>query len=102
MKLFILSRAVFLLIGINDLWNFSSIQYITENIIKIAEKIKNWITKNKNTYKRFCLLQEKIYPIKKINNMIKSKSSAVIDLHSHFVKPMRPNKRGTNNSFILT
>ena len=48
------SKAVFLLIGINDLWNFSpdtpSSEYIGENIIKIAEKIKNWITKNKSIH----------------------------------------------------
>lgn len=89
------SKAVFLLIGINDLWNFSpdtpSSEYIGENIIKIAEKIKIGSPKTKVYIQTILPTSRKIYKIRieKINNMIKSKSSkydyAVIDLHSHFV-----------------
>ena len=88
------SKAVFLLIGINDLWNFSpdtpSTEYIGENIIKIAEKIKIESPKTQVYIQTILPTSKKTYinRIKKINNMIKSKSSkfdyTVIDLHSHF------------------
>ncbi len=88
------AKAVFLLIGINDLWNFSpdtpSSEYIGENIIKIAENIKIGSPKTKVYIQTILPTSRKIYKIRieKINNIIKSKSSkynyAVIDLHSHF------------------
>ncbi len=88
------SKAVFLLIGINDLWNFSpgipSTKYISNNILKIAKEIKKESPETQVYVQTILPTAKSIFveSIKKINNTIKSKSSkfnfTVIDLHSHF------------------
>ena len=88
------SKAVFLLIGINDLWNFSpgipSTKYISNNILKIAKEIKKGSPETQVYVQTILPTAKSIFveSIKKINNTIKSKSSkfnfTVIDLHSHF------------------
>lgn len=88
------SKAVFLLIGINDLWNFSpgipSIKYISNNILKIAKEIKKGSPETQVYVQTILPTAKSIFveSINKINNTIKSKSSkfnfTVIDLHSHF------------------
>ena len=88
------SKAVFLLIGINDLWNFSpsipSTKYIINNILKIAKEIKKGSPETQVYVQTILPTSKSIFveSINKINNTIKSKSSkfnfTVIDLHSHF------------------
>lgn len=88
------SKAVFLLIGINDLWNFSpgipSTKYISNNILKIAKEIKKGSPETQVYVQTILPTAKSIFveSINKINNTIKSKSSkfnfTVIDLHSHF------------------
>ena len=88
------SKAVFLLIGINDLWNFSpgipSTKYISNNILKIAKEIKKESPETQVYVQTILPTAKSIFveSINKINNTIKSKSSkfnfTVIDLHSHF------------------
>ena len=88
------SKAVFLLIGINDLWNFSpsipSTKYISNNILKIAKEIKKGSPETQVYVQTILPTSKSIFveSIKKINNTIKSKSSKfnfnVIDLHSNF------------------
>ena len=88
------SKAVFLLIGINDLWNFSpgipSTKYISNNILKIAKEIKKGSPETQVYVQTILPTSKSIFveSINKINNTIKSKSSkfnfTVIDLHSHF------------------
>ena len=88
-------RAVFLLIGINDLWNntpnIPSSNYIGNNIIKISQVIKER-SSNTEVYVQTLLPVEKdIYKdkIKEINNIIKvnqkTNSYKVIDLYPLFV-----------------
>tara|TARA_B100000575_G_scaffold179916_1_gene144397 strand:+ start:14695 stop:15402 length:708 start_codon:yes stop_codon:yes gene_type:complete len=89
------SKAIFLLIGINDLWNFSpgipSTKYISKNILKIVKEIKNGSTETQVYVQTILPTSKSIFveSINKINNTIKSKSSkfnfTVIDLHSYFV-----------------
>lgn len=88
------SKAVFLLIGINDLWNFSpsipSTEYISNNILKIVKEIKKGSPETQVYVQTILPTSKSIFveSIKKINNTIKSKSSkfnfTLIDLHSHF------------------
>ena len=88
------SKAVFLLIGINDLWNFSpsipSTKYISNNILKIVKEIKKGSPETQVYVQTILPTAKSIFveSINKINNTIKSKSSkfnfTVIDLHSHF------------------
>ena len=56
-------RAVFLLIGINDLWNVNpetpSEDYIGKNIVRIAKILKKNLSKRKFLYKQFCQLKKK-------------------------------------------
>ena len=88
------SKAVFLLIGINDLWNFSpgipSTKYISNNILKIAKEIKKESPETQVYVQTILPTAKSIFveSINKINNTIKSKSSKfnfnVIDLHSNF------------------
>ena len=88
------SKAVFLLIGINDLWNFSpsipSTKYIINNILKIAKEIKKGSPETQVYVQTILPTSKSIFveSINKINNTIKSKSSkfnfTVIDLHSNF------------------
>ena len=88
------SKAVFLLIGINDLWNFSpsipSTEYISNNILKIVKEIKKGSPETQVYVQTILPTAKSIFveSINKINNTIKSKSSkfnfTVIDLHSHF------------------
>ena len=87
------SKAVFLLIGINDLWNFSpsipSTEYISNNILKIVKEIKKGSPETQVYVQTILPTSKSIFveSIYKINNTIKSKSSkfnfTVIDLHSH-------------------
>ena len=56
-------KAVFLLIGINDLWNTSpfepSVDYISKNIIRITQEIKKNHLRLKFLYKPFSLLKNR-------------------------------------------
>jgi len=88
-------RAVFLLIGINDLWNndpnIPSSNYIANNIIKITQVIKERSSNTKVYVQTLLPVEKDIYrvKIKKINNIIKlnekTNSYKVIDLYSVFV-----------------
>ena len=101
------SKAVFLLIGINDLWNFSpdtpSPEYIGKNIIKIADKINIGSPKTQVYIQTILPTSRKTYTsrIEKINNLIRSKSTkfdyVVIDLHPHFA-----NKDGLIKEYLTT
>ena len=88
-------KAVFLLIGINDLWNTSPIEptvdYISKNIIRITQEIKKKSPKTKVFIQTILPVEKQIYrvPINEINNFLKSEESinsyTIIDLHSAFV-----------------
>ncbi|MDA8589389.1 GDSL-type esterase/lipase family protein [Flavobacteriaceae bacterium] len=88
-------KAVFLLIGINDLWNTSpfepSVDYISKNIIRITQEIKKKSPKTKVFVQTILPVEKPIYriPINEINNFLKSEESknsySIIDLHSVFV-----------------
>ena len=88
-------KAVFLLIGINDLWNTSpfepSSNYISKNIIRITQEIKKKSPKTKIFVQTILPVEKPIYriPINEINNFLKSEESknsySIIDLHSVFV-----------------
>ena len=88
-------KAVFLLIGINDLWNTSpfepSSNYISKNIIRITQEIKKKSPKTKVFVQTILPVEKPIYriPINEINNFLKSEESknsySIIDLHSVFV-----------------
>ena len=88
-------KAVFLLIGINDLWNTSPIEptvdYISKNIIRITQEIKKKSPKTKVFVQTILPVEKQIYrvPINEINNFLKSEESknsySIIDLHSFFV-----------------
>ena len=88
-------KAVFLLIGINDLWNNTpnvpSVEYISSNIIKISNVI-NKISPNTKIYIQTILPVEKeIYKenIISINSILKQAQNKnpykIIDLYSVFV-----------------
>ena len=87
-------KAVFLLIGINDLWNNTpsvpSVEYISSNIIKISNVI-NKISPNTKIYIQTLLPVEKeVYKehIKSINSVLKQAQNKnpykIIDLYSVF------------------
>jgi lysophospholipase L1-like esterase len=88
-------KAVFLLIGINDLWNTSPIEptvdYISKNIIRITQEIKKKSPNTKVFVQTILPVEKQIYraPINEINNFLKSEESknsySIIDLHSFFV-----------------
>ena len=88
-------KAVFLLIGINDLWNTSPIEptvdYISKNIIRITQEIKKKSPKTKVFVQTILPVEKQIYraPINEINNFLKSEESknsySIIDLYSFFV-----------------
>ena len=88
-------KAVFLLIGINDLYNTSlfepSVDYISKNIIRITQEIKKKSPKTKVFVQTILPVEKQIYraPINEINNFLKSEESknsyTIIDLHTAFV-----------------
>ena len=75
-------KAVFLLIGINDLWNTSPIEptvdYISNNIIRITQEIKKKSPKTK-------VFVQTILPVEKQIYRSPKNSYSIIDLHSFFV-----------------
>ena len=88
-------RAVFLLIGINDLWNVNpempSEDYIGKNIVRIAKIIKEKSKETKVFIQTVLPIEKQIF-VEKINNiniMIKNNHDQsiyeIIDLHSVFV-----------------
>ena len=87
-------KAVFLLIGINDLWNNGSPntpspEYIGANIIKIAHFIKKRCPESKIYVQTILPIHRKIFKesINKVNEIIKSGENdifQVIDLYSIF------------------
>ena len=93
--IYIKPKAVFLLIGINDLWNngspnIPSPEYIGVNIIKIARYIKIRSPESKVYVQTILPIREKKYKdvIKKVNQIIKSRKNTgfkVLDLYSVFV-----------------
>ena len=93
--IFFKPKAVFLLIGINDLWNVSpnipKFEYIGNNIIEIAKRIKQKSGKTKVYVQTILPIKKKIFkePIKNINLMIKKNQDInvfeIIDLYSAFV-----------------
>ena len=100
-------KAVFLLIGINDLWNNTpnvpSVEYISSNIIKISNVI-NKISPNTKIYIQTILPVEKeVYKenIISINSILKQAQNKnpykIIDLYSVFV-----NDQGTIKSELST
>jgi lysophospholipase L1-like esterase len=100
-------KAVFLLIGINDLWNntpnIPSVEYISSNIIKISNVI-NKISPNTKIYIQTILPVEKeVYKenIISINSILKQAQNKnpykIIDLYSVFV-----NNEGTIKSDLST
>jgi len=88
-------KAVFLLIGINDLWNVSpfepSVDYISKNIIRITQEIQKKSPETKVYVQTILPVEKQIYRayINEINNILKleesSNSYTIIDLHSFFV-----------------
>ena len=88
-------KAVFLLIGINDLWNVSpfepSVGYISKNIIRITQEIQKKSPETKVYVQTILPVEKQIYRtfINEINNILKleesSNSYTIIDLHSFFV-----------------
>jgi len=86
-------RAVFLLIGINDLWNNMppSAEYVGNNILKIAQTIKDRSPKTKIYIQTILPVEKEVHKqsIKKVNDIIKSNLKddiyKVIDLYSVFV-----------------
>ena len=62
--IFFKPKAVFLLIGINDLWNVSpnipDIEYIGNNIIEIAKRIKQKSSKTKVYVQTILPIEKKI------------------------------------------
>ena len=88
-------KAVFLLIGINDLWNVSpfepSVSYISKNIIRITQEIQKKSPETKVYVQTILPVEKQIYRtfINEINNILKleesSNSYTIIDLHSFFV-----------------
>ena len=85
--------AVFLLIGINDLWNTSpeipSTDYIANNIIEIVNNIISKSAKTKVFVQTILPVSKDVYSekIKTINSLIKKQKKnnyEVIDLHSIF------------------
>tara|TARA_B100000963_G_scaffold355432_1_gene373665 strand:- start:27 stop:743 length:717 start_codon:yes stop_codon:yes gene_type:complete len=88
-------KAVFLLIGINDLWNVSpeipSEDYIGKNIVRIAKIIKERSNETKVFIQTVLPIEKKIFAekIKNINTIIKNNHDQstydIIDLHSVFV-----------------
>ena len=87
-------KAIFLLIGINDLWNFSPnnppVQYIGNNIIKITQIIKDKSSKTEIYVQTVLPVKKEIYKesIKRLNNIIKLNQDEnlykIIDLYSLF------------------
>ena len=88
-------RTVFLLIGINDLWNLTpdnpSPEYVGENILKIAQKIKAGSPETK-IYIQTILPNKRVVlreKIKAVNQIIKVNQDenlySLIDLYSVFV-----------------
>lgn len=87
-------KAVFLLIGINDLWNngspnIPSPEYIGANIIKIARYIKKRCAESQIYVQTILPIHKEIFKenINKVNEIIKSGKSdvfKVIDLYSVF------------------
>ena len=88
-------RTVFLLIGINDLWNLTPdnppAEYVGENILKIAQKIKAGSPKTK-IYIQTILPNKRVVlreKIKAVNQIIKTNQTeslySLIDLYSVFV-----------------
>lgn len=88
-------KAVFLLIGINDLWNVSpfepSVSYISKNIIRITQEIQKKSPETSVYVQTILPVEKQIYRayINEINNILKleesSNSYTIIDLHSFFV-----------------
>ena len=93
--IFFKPKAVFLLIGINDLWNVSpnvpELEYIGNNIIEIAKLIKQKSSETKVYVQTILPIEKKIFkePIKIVNSMIKRNQDTnvfeIIDLYSVFV-----------------
>ena len=93
--IFFKPKAVFLLIGINDLWNVSpnipDLEYIGNNIIEIAKLIKQNSSETKVYVQTILPIEKKIFkePIKSVNSMIKRNQDTnvfeIIDLYSVFV-----------------
>jgi lysophospholipase L1-like esterase len=84
-------RAVFILIGINDMWNDTlSAEYIATNIMKIAATI-HWKSPHTRLYVQSILptgFEKLTAKIKAVNDMLKSSAGkrtySFIDLHSFF------------------
>ncbi len=100
-------KAVFLLIGINDLWNktpnIPSVEYISSNIIKISKAINKDSPNTKIYVQTILPVEEEVYKknIMSINSILKQAQKSnpykIIDLHSVFV-----NDLGTIKSDLST
>ncbi len=114
-------RAVFLLIGINDIFNALhpqrgkiTTQYVAQNIIRIADKIKSQSPSTKVFIQTVLPVNKEIYlkdkgwfpehsvplnnQINEINRLIKKQNKyPVIDLHSAFI-----NRHGNMNEIYTT
>ena len=92
--IFFKPKAVFLLIGINDLWNTDpetpSTDYISKNIIKISKKINKESSSTKIYIQTILPVEKEIYREKiiEINNILKLNEKnhpySIIDLYSIF------------------
>lgn len=100
-------KAVFLLIGINDLWNnkpnIPSFEYISSNIIKISKAINKGSPNTKIYIQTILPVEKAIYKknIMIINSILKQAEKSnpykIIDLHSVFV-----NEQGAIKSNLST
>lgn len=100
-------KAVFLLIGINDLWNTTpnvpSVEYISSNIIKIGKVINKKSPNTKIYIQTILPVEKEIYKenIMRINTILKESEKSnpykIIDLHSVFI-----NEKGIIISELFT
>ena len=100
-------KAVFLLIGINDLWNntpnIPSVEYISSNIIKIGKVINKKSPNTKIYIQTILPVEKEIYKenILRINTILKESEKSnpykIIDLHSVFI-----NEKGIIISELFT
>lgn len=104
--IFFKPRAVFLLIGINDLWNndspiVPSPEYVGKNIIKITQIISNFSPNTKIYVQTILPIHKENFrgSINKVNNIIRKSRGKfqVVDLHSIFV-----NSKGLMNEELTT
>ena len=96
-------KAVFLLIGINDIWNngspnIPSPEYIGANIIKIARYIKIRSPESKVYVQTILPIREKKYKdvIKKVNQIIKSRKFSKMDDGINFIYPFYDKRYKSN------